>query len=212
MGAKDGDVPKLVYFDFAGGRAEHIRQAFEINEAKWEDVRVKSEEFAKEWKPKAPYGSLPVLVVGDEMIAQSVGIMVYAAQQGNKSVWPSDPVAQAKCLSLMLAVEDTLQAAPKSKDKDELKKLREEYAAGALTKFLKGMEATLNDDGYTVGSSITFGDLAVNMVVSALKGGFFDHVPTTIVDGYPRMLKCAANVQANEKVKAFTAKHAKKAE
>jgi glutathione S-transferase len=72
--------PTLVYFDFDGGRGEHIRLAFHINGVDFTDERVSFPTFKSEWKDtgKAPNGSLPVLALGDHVYAQSTAILRYA--------------------------------------------------------------------------------------------------------------------------------------
>jgi glutathione S-transferase len=90
--ALDTSLPTIVYFDFDGGRGEHIRLAFHLGGVAFNDHRISFPEFKVQWKEtgKAPYGSLPVLVVGGNHYAQSGAILRYAAKAGNAGLYPAD--------------------------------------------------------------------------------------------------------------------------
>ena len=70
---------KLYYFNLKA-RAEPIRWIFAQAGVKYEDIRLDKEQWAK-MKPDTPNGSLPVLDVDGQMLAGSIPISRYVAEQ-----------------------------------------------------------------------------------------------------------------------------------
>ena len=97
-------MPKLtlVYFDFHGGRGEPARLALSIGGVPFEDRRVTFAEWSA-MKKETPYGSLPVLEVDGQRVAQSNGINRYVGKLAG--LYPSDPLQAAFCDEPMDAVD-----------------------------------------------------------------------------------------------------------
>ncbi|GMR35084.1 hypothetical protein PMAYCL1PPCAC_05279, partial [Pristionchus mayeri] len=70
---------KLYYFAFRG-LAEVSRQLFALAEVEYENVGLTPEQW-KEFKPKTPFGRIPVLEVDGQLVAQSLAIARYIAKQ-----------------------------------------------------------------------------------------------------------------------------------
>ena len=70
---------KLYYFP-AKGRAELIRWIFAQVGVPYEDKMIDGEEWAA-FKPKTPYGSMPVLDIDGKLLAGSGGIARYLAEE-----------------------------------------------------------------------------------------------------------------------------------
>jgi len=70
---------KLTYFDMKG-RAEPARFLFKVANVPFEDVRVSYANFP-EMKPTLPYGQLPILQIGDEVLSQSMSIGRYLSRK-----------------------------------------------------------------------------------------------------------------------------------
>jgi len=85
---------KLYYFD-GKGSAETIRFIFAQAGVQYEDVRF-NETTWPEFKPKMPYGAVPVLEVDGKMVAGSGSIARYLAEE--HVVSPASPFAERKGL------------------------------------------------------------------------------------------------------------------
>ena len=94
---------KLTYFDFHGGRGEPARLALSISGIPFEDDRVPPSEWGSR-KSQTPFGALPVLDVGGQVLSQSNAINRYVGKLGD--LYPSDPWQAALCDEAMEAVED----------------------------------------------------------------------------------------------------------
>lgn len=71
---------KLTYFDF-GGRAQPIRRALAYGDVSFEDERIPGEKFIKrKMGGKLPFGSLPVMEIDGEMVAESDAMLRYAGK------------------------------------------------------------------------------------------------------------------------------------
>lgn len=79
---------KLTYFDMRG-RAEPIRHALVAGGIEFEDKRISIPEFLEMKKAGAfTFGSLPVLGIDGEMIAESIAILRYIGKMGG--LYPKD--------------------------------------------------------------------------------------------------------------------------
>lgn len=85
---------KLVYFPFPG-RAEPSRLAMFLGNVDFEDVHVTFPEFGAN-KASYTFGSLPVLMKGDKMLAQSNSILRFVSKLGNAGLYPHCPWHAAK--------------------------------------------------------------------------------------------------------------------
>merc|ERR1711935_664389 len=92
-----------------------------------------------------------------------------------------------KCDMVAETINEIPGLAPKSKDPDELKKLRQEFQKGTFTKYWKFIEGIIQENGGSLvsGSTPTFADLLVDQSVAMIKSGFYDHIDTNFFDNYP---------------------------
>ncbi|GLK72327.1 hypothetical protein KHC23_13780 [Ancylobacter dichloromethanicus] len=88
---------KLTYFDFHGGRGEPARLALSVGGIAFEDDRVSFADWERR-KADTPFGSLPVLEVDGQTLAQSNAINRYVGRLVD--LYPSDLWAAALELSL----------------------------------------------------------------------------------------------------------------
>ena len=79
-----------VYYTDARGKAELIRWIFVQADVQFEDVRFTNEEWAA-FKPKTPYGMLPMLEVDGKLYGGSGPIARYVAEEYGLagSIYPS---------------------------------------------------------------------------------------------------------------------------
>ncbi|CAH3180261.1 unnamed protein product [Porites evermanni] len=114
---------QLYYFPIRG-RAEMARWAFAAAKIDFEDVRLSSEEWAKEKASgRAPFGQMPFLVTPEgNVVAQSGAIMKYICKKGGVS--PSDSFDEALADMIHDGVYDLRNDLSKGHhEKDETKKI-----------------------------------------------------------------------------------------
>src|SRR5215470_9471797 len=123
---------KLTYFDFHGGRGEPARLALAIGGIDFEDDRIPFADWARR-KAETPFGGLPVLEVGGQVVSQSNGINRYVGKLAG--LYPSDPWQAALCDEVMDAVEEITNKITATFDlpDDEKKARRNALADGAIT-------------------------------------------------------------------------------
>ena len=174
---------KLIYFDFAGGRAESIRLAFHIGGIDFEDVRLKFPEF-REAQPSFRFHALPVLEIDSQPITQSNAQLRYVGKLAG--LYPTDDLQALYCDEAMGAVEDVGHAVGKTfgLQGDALKQAREEFVQGRLATYIKGLDELLARGGgqFFADGRMTVADLKVFVETRTLAKGTLDHVPTNIVE------------------------------
>jgi len=110
---------KLQYFK-GRGRAEVSRLLLADKQVAFEDVRY---DFAADWpavKPSTPYGQLPVLTVGSDVIPQSSAIERYLATACG--MYTEDALENAKIDSIVEAMKDLSERWGKAYWADEKEK------------------------------------------------------------------------------------------
>jgi len=195
--------PELLYFD-APGRAEPIRMLLFFAGIDFEDTRFPG----REWpaiKATTPLGFVPVMKIDGKQYCQSQSLVRYAAKLADW--YPVSEFQALKCDMVAETINEIPGLAPKSKDPDELKKLRQEFQKGTFTKYWKFIEGIIQENGGSLvsGSTPTFADLLVDQNVAMIKSGFYDHIDTNFFDNYPGVLATCKVIQENEKVKAYMA-------
>jgi len=184
--------PKLTYFDIPG-RGQPIRDAFKIGGVAFEDERISFPDWPTK-KATTPFGSIPILTVGDVVISQSNSILRYV---GNLTgLYPKDTLQGAKVDEIMDAVEDFFGAkiVPTLflQDKDKIKELREEIVKTSGPAFFGKLDKVMGlsgaSCGYCVGGKLSVADLKLYHVVAMLKSGHLDHIPVTFADPYTNIM------------------------
>ncbi|MEE9384120.1 MAG: glutathione S-transferase family protein [Nannocystaceae bacterium] len=192
---------KLTYFDFPGGRGEDCRIALHIANADFEDDRLDG----KNWpdrKAHTPFGALPVLEVeGKGQLAQANAILRYVGQAHN--LHPTDSWEAARHESIMGAVDDLRAKANnsgQSKDDDEKRQAREEFASGYLHGWGGNVEAFIGEGPFVAGEKLNVVDLKLFVVVRWLVNGGLDYVPATVFEAFSKLMRQFAAVRDHEKV------------
>ena len=182
--------PRLIYFDFPASRGEECRIALHLAGVDFEDVRVPS----KDWpamKASTPFGALPVLEMpGRPPLAHSNAILVLIGRQHH--LHPSDDFEAARHEALMSAVEDIRHAISPTlriSDPDQKRVAREALAANELTTWGSQVERQLGDGPFIGGASLQVADLKLYMMARWLASGVLDHIPKTILDHCPKLLR-----------------------
>jgi glutathione S-transferase len=199
--------PRLIYFDFAGSRGEECRIALHLAGIDFEDVRVKSDAWPA-MKANTPFGAMPVLEIpGKEPLAHSNAILVFIGRQHR--LHPTDAFEAARHEALMCAVEElrhTITPTLRITDPELKRQARETLAANDLKTWGSQVERQLGDGPFIGGATLQVADLKLYMVVRWLTTGTLDHVPTTVFDHCPKLLRLYRAVGEHEGVKAWLAK------
>ena len=196
--------PRLIYFDFAGSRGEECRIALHLAGVDFEDVRIPGADWPA-LKPSTPCGSLPILeLAGKPPLARSNAILVYIGRQ--YGLHPGDDFEAARHEALMDYVEDLRHAiSPSMRMTDEAQKrsARQELAGGYLPDWGRRVEQQLGDHAFVGGEKLHVVDLKLYMVVRWLTSGAVDHVPATVFDQCPKLLRLFHAVGEHPGVKAW---------
>jgi len=199
--------PRLIYFDFAGSRGEECRIALHLAGIDFEDVRVKSEDWPA-MKGNTPFGAMPVLEMpGKAALAHSNAILVFIGRQHR--LHPADAFEAARHEALMCAVEElrhTITPTLRITDPELKRQAREVLAANDLSTWGSQVERQLSDGPFISGATLQVADIKLYMVVRWLTTGTLDHVPTTVFDHCPKLLRLYRAVGEHEGVKAWLAR------
>ena len=199
--------PKLIYFDAPISRGEECRLALHIAGVDFEDMRIKFETWAA-MKAGTPYGALPVLEMpGKPPLAHTNPILVLIGRR--HGLHPSDDFDAACHEAMMNHVEDMRAVVGPTirMGEAEKKTAREAMVAGFLPVWAQCAEKNIHGDGpFFAGSKLNVVDLKLHMAVRWFIGGKVDHIPATIFDGYPKLMRIHNAVGDHEGVKAWYAK------
>ncbi|XP_035670647.1 hematopoietic prostaglandin D synthase-like [Branchiostoma floridae] len=187
---------RLVYFNIRG-RAELTRLLFAAADLQYEDQRFEfSSDQWKELKPKTPMGQLPLLYVDDVPLCQSTTIARYVAR--TTGLAGKTPLDEAKADMIVDGLDDLakkLLAVFNEKDEEKKAELQKELAGGFLPQFLGNYEKLASAEGFFVGGSLTWADLAFfNMI------GWVTPMNPAVLDGFSNLAKVMDNVQSQQGV------------
>lgn len=199
--------PRLTYFDSPRSRGEECRLALFLAGVDFEDVRIPRSEWSS-LKPKTPFGSLPIFEVeGKPAVSQSNAILAHIGRR--YGLLPKDDWEAMRHESLLSAAEDLRHAVGRTlgiEDPKELEKKRTELVEGPIKTWATNMEKQVVGP-FTGGTEISVVDIKLFIVLGWLKGGVLDHVPTTVLDGHPKLLALHESVKQHPKVAAWYARH-----
>jgi glutathione S-transferase len=203
---------RLSYFD-GPGRAEPIRIALRISGISFDDHRFKFPEFSQLRAEGAfPLGSVPVLEVDGERFVQTAAILRYIARIGDRTLYPTDPVAALRVDSALDSMNDTLSNAlvPSMFERDPQKKLamRAELAAGPMAQVFRYVEGLIAASGgpFVGGSSMSIADLVIAAQILQVRSGNLDGLSTETLAPYPRLNALADAYLAEPRIVALANK------
>jgi glutathione S-transferase len=205
MGSGVMPTPILTYFDIPG-RGEISRLCFTLGNVDFEEKLVPFSEWPA-LKPTTPFGQIPILQIGDTVVAQSAGIDHYAAKAGG--FIPEDPVQELLSDQAYYYVTIDVHAAILSPTmrmpKDEAVEKRKELAAGPLKDKLDMLDKLVaNRPGrFIAGDKLSLGDLAIFNFLGMIKSQFWDGIPAGYLDGFAALQSYRNEVAREPRVKAF---------
>ena len=186
---------KLYYFNGRGG-AEQIRFIFAQAGVQYEDVRFTDETWP-EFKPKTPYGQMPVLEVDGKMLAGSGPIARYLAEEYGLA--GSNAFENAEIAGIIDVANDLMLkviAISPFGEKDEARRaeLKKELEEKHFPKYLGALEKRAEDngsaDGWIYGTKVTYVDLRLCVQFDFIE----QFIPGTL-DKYPAMKKLKSSVE-----------------
>lgn len=198
--------PTLTYFDAPVSRGEECRLALHLAGVDFEDNRIGSAAWVA-LKPQTPYGSMPILELpGHPPIAHANAILALIGRK--HGLHPTDEIEAARHEGMMQHVEDlrgvvgpTLRMGD-----DEKRGARERIAAEYLPAWAASAEKNITGEPFFAGAKPHVVDLKIHMVVRWFAGGKVDHIPATIFDSYPRLVRVHDAVRDHAAVKAWYAR------
>lgn len=189
---------KLYYFN-SKGRGELIRWILIWAGVPYEDVRLTDQEWT-EFKPKTPYGKLPVLEIDGKLLAGSGPIARYLAEEYGLA--GSNAFENAEIASLCDLIEDIQNKMVLmflEKDETRRDELKKDLEAKHLPEFLGILEKCITDngspEGWIYGSKVTYVDLCI-----VLTTGFIAMIDPNILETYPAISKLKATVESLPKI------------
>jgi len=195
---------KLTYFNFRA-RAEVIRLLFALNDVEYEDVRV--EAVTAEVKSRTPFGQVPILEIDGRTFCQSYAIGRYLARKFNLA--GKTELDQLQADMVVDCLEDGVKpflAAffldDQAKKAELLKKYSEEQLPATYASLEKILESNNGGDGFFVGDSLTWADLAFHVFVGWGKTGGNE----ALLEKYPKLTALEKRVDSVPKVAAWIAK------
>jgi glutathione S-transferase len=199
--------PKLYYFDAPVSRGEECRLALHIGGVDFEDVRLSREQWM-EFKPKTPFGSVPVLEMeGRPPLAQSNAILVFIGR--GHGLHPKDDFEAARHEAIMAHVEDlraNVTPSMRMTDEAQKKKAREELAATYLPAWGERAERQIGAGPFFGGEKLHVADIKLHMAVRWFLGGKVDHISKDIFAPFPKLMRVHDAVRDDARVKAWYAK------
>lgn len=202
--------PRLTYFDFAGSRGEECRIALHLAGVDFEDVRIQGADWPA-MKAGTPFGAMPVLELpGKPPLAHSNAILVYIGRL--YGLHPADAFEAARHEALLCAAEElrhTIGPTLRITDPEAKRQAREALAANELATWGGQVERQIGDGPFVGGTKLQVADIKLYMMVRWLTSGVVDHVPTTVFDHCPKLLRLYRAVGDHPGVKAWLAKSAK---
>ena len=186
---------KLYYFNGRGG-GEHIRFIFAQTGVQYEDVRFTQETWP-EFKPKTPYGQMPVLEVDGNILAGSGPIARYLAEEYGLA--GSNAFENAEIAGIVDEASDILFkvfAVSPFGEKDEARRaeLKKELEEKHFPKYLGALEKRAQDngsaDGWIYGTKVTYVDLRLCVQLD-----FIEQLLPGTLDKYPAMKKLKSSVE-----------------
>ncbi|MFN0248390.1 MAG: glutathione S-transferase family protein [Kofleriaceae bacterium] len=201
--------PRLTYFDAAVSRGEECRLALHLAGVEFTDSRLHGAAWA-ELKLTTPFGSLPTLEFpGKPVLAQSNAILVYVGRE--HGLHPSDAFEAARHEALMAFAEELrhhVSPVLRIKDEPDRTAKRTELATIYLPNWARFAERQLGDGPFVAGEKLHVVDVKLYMVMRWFISGTVDHVPTTVFEPFPKLLRLFHAVADHPGVKAWQARGA----
>jgi len=200
---------KLTYFN-CYGRGESIRLLFALGGIEYEDFRVDfTNDDWKEFKPKTPFGGLPLLEIDGKVFCQSTAVGRYLANKfGFAGKTDLDKLQADMIVDCIVDMTNPLEAIFDEKDETKKKELFQNHEVKLekhLQNLLKMLEANNGGNGFFVGASITWADLIWAGLLQWIR--FMKYGP--VVDKFPKLIALKDRVEKEPRIAAWIQKRPK---
>jgi len=171
-------MPELKLYDYPlSGNCYKIRLMLSMLGLDYEKIPtdiLAGDTLSPEFKQINPRAQIPVLVDGDELLWDSMAILIYLARRYGDERWlPRDPLAEARVMQWMAVSENEVlygiaraRAALWLKRPFDLEQCHRDAHAG-----LTAMEARLSNEEWLAGDEATIADVACYTYVSLAHEG-----------------------------------------
>lgn len=202
---------KLTYFNVRG-KAEVIRILFAVAGVDYEDVRLDYASWPGNYKEslELPFGQLPVLSIDGTLYCQSASIGRYLAEKFGLA--GKTDLDKLRADMIVHCGEDFQGAmSPIYHDQDEehkalsIKKFQEVNLPTYCENFEKLLKQNSGGDGYYVGDSLTWADIAIYQIVMSFVL-ILGIEPSTFIDNYPKLKALCERVEKTPRIAAWIAK------
>jgi len=194
---------KLIYFN-GKWLGEPIRYILSYAGEDFEDVRLDWNEWEKNpeaFRPKYPYGKLPLLEENGVKISQSYAILRYLARKFDLA--GKTPLEEAKADEYVDVVKDMLKDVEQMWTEDPKKKedAKNNVLKVVFPRMFTVFEADLKNNGgaYLVGKSLTWADI----ILAHFSDLFENFVDSSILNNYPTIKQHQTQVLNLPKIKAW---------
>jgi len=191
---------KLTYYDLKG-RGEIIRLIFTVADVDFEDVRVSPEEWKNELKTNSPFGQCPTLEFDGHVMCQSISIARFLANRfglaGKSDLEKARADIVVDCvMDVTVPIVNIIHAQTEERREELKKKFVEEELPVFFGNFEKILKQNNGGDGYFVGDSVTWADLALMDVLDW--GSFINH--TMDYSAYPKIQGLIGKLYGHSKI------------
>jgi len=161
---------KLIYFN-GMGRAEMTRWLFAYGGIPYTDERIEKEDWPEK-KKSLPYKQVPILMVDDKPLPQSIAMARYVAKE--VGLYPEDNLQAAYCDAVVDTLSDTMSAMraitmTDKSEEDKKKQFQEEFFPNVLAPLLTRLNKRVGEKEWFIGDKISWADLAIAMAIGVIK-------------------------------------------
>jgi len=161
---------KLIYFNLMG-RAEMTRWLFAYGGIPYTDERIEKADWPAK-KESLPYKKLPLLMIDDKPLPQSIAMARYVAKE--VGLYPEDNLHAAYVDAMVDTLMDVMTAmraiTMSDKSEEEKKKqFQEEFFPNMLAPVLTRLNKRFGEKEWFIGDKISWADLAIAMAMGLLK-------------------------------------------
>lgn len=197
-------VPRLIYFNISFWRGEVPRILFYMSGTEFEDIRLTREMFdSLRTRGELPFGHVPVLYVGNNILTQACAIMRYLAKDAG--VLPDTRLGIAKMDEVLHLLEEFhvyIAATMRSQIPETNRRIRARkiLAEQTIPKYFGYFNTLLGNNTYFVEGRLSLADICVWKTVQWVTSGVLDYIPTSIANNFKALVRNYRAVDNNVKI------------